>query len=231
MGDDMCNNNGEYYKAYEKRYKQVYEKNMLWSCKDRTLEVHEVIIDRKISKEDKILEIGCGEGRDAIYLLDNGYNVLAVDYSNSVIDKCKFLSNNKYNNKFKQFDLIKDDMDEKFKFIYSIAVLHMFVLDEHRDKFFSFIKEHLEEEGLAFICILGDGDKEYSSNIEDAFNDTDRKILNNDKMIKVATTSCRIVSWDTLEREIYKNNLKVVKKWISDKVPEFNPAMCLIISA
>lgn len=63
----MCDDNSEYYKAYEKRYKQVYEKDMLWFCKDRTLEVHEVIIDRKISKEDKILEIGCGEGR-FIYL-------------------------------------------------------------------------------------------------------------------------------------------------------------------
>lgn len=226
----MCNDNSEYYKAYEKRYKQVYEKDMLWSSKDRTLEVHEVIIDRKISKKDKILEIGCGEGRDAIYLLDNGYNVFAVDYSESAINKCKSLSKNKYNENFKQFDLIKDTLNERFKFIYSIAVLHMFVLDEHRDKFLAFIREHLEEDGLAFICILGDGEKEYSSDIKDAFNDVDRKVLNNNEMIKVATTSCRIVSWETLEKEVSRNNLKVVKKWISDKVPEFQPAMCLIVA-
>lgn len=161
--------------------------------------------------------------RGAIYLLNNGYNVLAVDYSNSVINKCRKLSNNKYNNNFKQFDLIEDVLDEKFKFIYSVAVLHMFVLDEHRNKFLSFIKEHLEEYGLAFICVLGDGEKEYVSDINEVFNDVERNVLNSNKMIKVATTSCRIVNWNSLEKEVSRNNLKIVKWWISDKVPEFNP--------
>ena len=35
--------NKDYYKAYEKRYSQVYENNMLWSSRDRTLEVKEII--------------------------------------------------------------------------------------------------------------------------------------------------------------------------------------------
>ena len=137
----------EYYKAYDKRYKQVYENDMLWSSKKPTKEVYDFITDNNIKTTNKILELGCGEGRDTIFLLNKGYNVLALDYSSNVIDKCNELSGNKYVDKFIQFDLINDKLDEKFKFIYSIAVLHMFVLDEHRNKFLNFIYEHLLEDG------------------------------------------------------------------------------------
>ena len=136
----MDNKVDDYYKAYEKRYSQVYEKDMLWSCRDATPEVLNFVIDYKISRNDKILDLGCGEGRDAIHLLNNGFNVLAVDYSQTVIEKCKQLSNYKYNNHFKQLDLISDKIGEKFDYIYSIAVLHMFVLKEHRNRFLSFIR-------------------------------------------------------------------------------------------
>ena len=35
---------------------------------------------------DTLIDLGCGEGRDAIYLLDQGYNISALDYSVSVIN-------------------------------------------------------------------------------------------------------------------------------------------------
>ena len=102
----------KYYKAYEKRYKQMYELKELWEVSERTPEVINTILKYNINKNDKILELGCGEGRDAFYLLDNGYNLLAVDYSKTVINKCNELTNNKYVNNFRQFDLIEDKLDE-----------------------------------------------------------------------------------------------------------------------
>ena len=125
----------DYYKAYDKRYRQTYENNSLWEISERTKEVIDTLKKYKITKKSNILELGCGEGRDAIYLLDNGYNVLGVDYSFTVIDKCNELTNYKYVNNFKQLDLIENSLNEKFDFIYSVAVIHMFVLDEHRNKF------------------------------------------------------------------------------------------------
>lgn len=220
----------DYYKAYDKRYKQVYENNMLWSSMEQTKEVYNFIIDNNIKKTDKILELGCGEGRDAIFLLDNGYNVLAVDYSTTVINKCNELSKNKYIDNFKQFNLINDTLHEKFKFIYSIAVLHMFVLDEHRNKFLNFIYEHLLEDGRALICVLGDGIKEYTSNIKEAFNDSKRIVMNNNTELQIASTTCKIVNWDTLEKEMNINNLKIDKKWISNDIPEFSSSMCVVVS-
>lgn len=149
----------EYYKAYDQRYKQVHEKNMLWATTKNTKEVIDVIEKYKISKRDKILDLGCGEGRDASFLLNEGYNVTAIDYSNEAINKCNELTNNKYQENFKQLDIFKDLLDDKFKFIYSIAVMHMFVLDIHRNKYLKFIYNHLEDSGLALICVMGDGKK------------------------------------------------------------------------
>jgi len=65
-------------------------------------------------KEDLILDLGCGEGRDAIYLLDNNYKVLALDYSINAINKCNELSNNKYKSSFMQHDIIKNKLNKKF---------------------------------------------------------------------------------------------------------------------
>lgn len=228
----MDNNNEyvkDYYKAYEKRYKQVYKENMLWSSKLFTPDVINFINDYKVNKQDRILDLGCGEGRDAIYLLEKGYNVLAVDYSLSVIDMCNKLSNNKYKRHFKQFDIIEEEAKEKFNYIYSIAVFHMFVLKEHRNKFLSFIRTHLLEDGRCLLCVLGDGKQNYTSNIQDAFKDIKRVVMNNNKNLDIATTSCKIVNWEKLEQEILENDLLIEKKWISIDIPEFNNSMCVVI--
>ena len=219
----------DYYKAYEKRYKQVYKENMLWSSTLPTPDVINFINDYKINKQDRILDLGCGEGRDAIYLLEKGYNVLAVDYSLSVIDMCNKLSSNKYKKHFRRFDIIEDEIEEKFNYIYSIAVLHMFVLREHRNKFLSFIKTHLTDNGHCLLCVLGDGKQDYTTNIKEAFKDTKRVVMNNNKKLDIATTSCKIVNWVDLEKEILGNDLLIEKQWVSNDIPEFNNSMCVVI--
>ena len=77
----------KYYEAYDKRYRQIHEKGLSWSTEDSTPIVEEMI--RKYSLEDeKMLEIDCGEGRDARYLLDRNYDLLAIDVSVEAIDYC-----------------------------------------------------------------------------------------------------------------------------------------------
>ena len=226
---DFNDINDDYYKAYEKRYQQVYKHNYLWSSKEPTLDVIETILEEKISLNAKILDLGCGEGRDAIYLLNKNYDVLAIDYSNTVIEKCKELSNYKYNDKFRQFDIINDNLNAKFDFIYSIAVIHMFINKEHRNKFYKFIYNHLNAIGSALIVSMGDGIKEYKSDINKSFDDVERVVINNDKKVNIAATSCNIVNWNTFEKELLSNDLIIKRKWISKKVPEFNSAMCVIV--
>ena len=218
-----------YYMAYEKRYCQVYNKKMMWSSKQPTPDVMDFFKKYNISKNNRVLDLGCGEGRDAIYLLDKGYNIFAVDYSKTVIKMCNKITQNKYKNKFRNFDLIKDKMEDKFDFIYSVAVLHMFITKEHRDKFLEFIKEHLNENGRCLLCVFGDGVESYSSNVEDSFKNVSRTVMNNGVKLNIAATSCKVVNWSELEKEIANNNLKIVEKWISTKIPEFTVSMCVVI--
>ena len=219
----------DYYKAYDKRYRQTYENNSLWEISERTKEVIDTLKKYKITKNSNILELGCGEGRDAIYLIDNGYNVLGVDYSFTVIDKCNELTNYKYVNNFKQLDLIENSLNEKFDFIYSVAVIHMFVLDEHRNKFYNFIYDHLKDNGIALIISMGDGTLEINSDLEKAFDDTKRVNINTNKEIMVASTSCRVKKIDEMKKEIQLNNLEILEEKIIDDVPSFNKCMLFIV--
>jgi len=56
-----------------------------------------------------------------------------------------------------------------FDFIYSVAVIHMLVLDEDRNAFYQFIRSHLRQDGIALICTMGDGNVEMQSDIGKAF--------------------------------------------------------------
>lgn len=223
---DLKNN---YYKAYDERYKKVHEEGILWELTDPSPVVEKFLKLNKASSSSKILDLGCGEGRDAIYLLDKGYNVFAVDYSQNAIDKCNELTNNIFKKNFKQLDLFDNNLKTKYDFIYSISVLHMFVLDEHRIKFFEFIYNHLKKNGKALVTVLGDGIKEKKSDINEAFLIKERTIQKTNKKINVTSTSCRIVDWNTLEFEVLSNKLTIEKKWISNEIPGFSESMCVIV--
>ena len=139
------------------------------------------------------MEIGCGEGRDAIFLLNKNYNIVAIDYSNTAIEKCKELSEYKYDNKFKQFDILNDKLDEKYDFIYSIAVIHMFVTEDHRNKFYKFIYEHLKQNGIALIVSMGDGEKIYVPNKNDSEEDLVTNGNNSEKENKLVNINTATV--------------------------------------
>lgn len=219
----------DYYMAYEDRYRKTYETDELWEKDIPTREVLEVIKKYGINKNNQILDLGCGEGRDARYLLSCEYNVLAIDYSISAINKCNLLTNNKYIDNFRQFDLILDNMDNKFDFIYSIAVIHMFLLDSHRDAFYKFIYDHLNDNGISLIIAMGDGNYEYSSDINDAFLEKERVNVNSKNILHVASTSCNIKSINNMIIEIEKNNLEIIEKRIINDLPSFDACEYFVV--
>ncbi|MDX9893241.1 MAG: methyltransferase domain-containing protein [Patescibacteria group bacterium] len=51
--------------------------------------VSQTIAKLRISKNDKILEIGCGAGAFLLPLYEQGYNVAGLDYSQSLLDAAK----------------------------------------------------------------------------------------------------------------------------------------------
>lgn len=79
----------KYYQAYDKRYQQIHNLKLQWSSDVVTPILQELTVQFGIRKTDKILEIGCGEGRDALWLLEQGYDILATDVSKEAISYCK----------------------------------------------------------------------------------------------------------------------------------------------
>jgi len=141
-----------YYEAYNQRYMIIHEKGHSWSSDIPTPIVSDVIQKHSISKNASILEIGCGEGRDAFPLLENGYDVLATDISSEAINYCKYLRPD-YSIHFSILDCINDHHGQHYDFIYSVAVIHMLVSDEDRIRFYHFIYDHLLDGRLALFLL------------------------------------------------------------------------------
>ena len=104
---------------------------------------------RKIKKfRGKILDIGCGNGRDAYFFNKKGFNVLGVDISQKAIqinskDKIKNLI-------FKKFDVGKDKLKSKFEIIYCRFFVH--TLDEMlENKLINIIKSTKKKNTLVFF--------------------------------------------------------------------------------
>ena len=103
----------------------------------------------------------------------------------------------------------------------------MLVLDEDRNAFYRFICEHLTDEGIGLICTMGDGIREMQSDINTAFELTVREHKSGRMM--VAGTSCRMVSFETFEREMELNGLEVIEKGITSALPEFDKLMFAVV--
>ena len=185
------------------------------------------VIDRyKISRQHHMLEIGCGEGRDSKTVLEHGFSLMATDISREAIAYCRKQMPRCEKN-FSVLDCLSDRLEEKFDFIFAIAVVHMLVLDEDRDGFYQFIRNHLTAEGIALICTMGDGEFEMQSDISTAFTLQERE-HDSGKMM-VAGTSCRMVSWNTFEKELTRNDLNLVEKGITSSLPDFNSLMYAVV--
>ena len=124
----------KYYEAYEDRYKTAHEKGVSWSSDQCTPIVLETIRKYISDPETPMLEIGCGEGRDAKAVLEKGYRLLATDISPEAVAYCKAHIPARSGG-FAVLDCVRGEHPDKYGFIYAVAVIHMLVLDEDRNAF------------------------------------------------------------------------------------------------
>ncbi len=215
-----------YYEAYDDRYRQIHEKGQRWSFDTPSPIVLETIRKHGIKTSDRILEIGCGEGRDAKAVLESGYEILATDISEEAIAFCK-KAMPKHADKFRVLDCISGIHGCKYDFIYSVAVIHMLVDDADRDAFYRFLRNHLKEDGIALVCSMGDGKTEMRSDTAKAFTLQERNHACGKVM--VAGTSCRMVSTQTFEGEIERNGLEIIEQGLTSALPDFDSMLYAVV--
>lgn len=73
---------------YDARYAS---KEYYWGLQPSTL-CHEVLRLLPPTRRLRLLDIGCGEGRNAVFFARNGYEVTAVDLSPAGVEKTRFLA-------------------------------------------------------------------------------------------------------------------------------------------
>lgn len=87
----LCSGDGgrKYYEAYDDRYRQVHGAGLQWFDTSASPIVGEVMARWDIRPGTRLLELGCGEGRDAIPLLRQGHDLLATDIAPAAIAYCR----------------------------------------------------------------------------------------------------------------------------------------------
>ncbi|MCR1898575.1 class I SAM-dependent methyltransferase [Irregularibacter muris] len=222
----------EYYLAYEERYKKVHSEGFTWFSDIPTPELLEWVEFNNIPMDDEICEVGCGEGRDALYLSSEGYKVTAVDASESAILKCKELSKKKgvvVNWKVADALFLNKMIKKQYKWVYSIATLHMLVEDNDRNKFLDSLFNILQPKGKLLLVSMGDGESEKRSDTSTAFELQERSNNVEGKKIMVAGTSYRGVNWEYHKHELERAGFQI-EKAINTENHEYGNCMTVYLS-
>jgi tellurite methyltransferase len=130
--------------TYDKQYNQ---EEYYWGKKPSAL-CHKILEMMPPEKPLKVLDVGCGEGRNAVFFAKNGYEVTAFDLSPQGVEKTKLYAD-EIGVKIKAFqaNLIKFRLEEKFDIIFSIAALHYIPLKARKEILDNY-KKFTTEQGL-----------------------------------------------------------------------------------
>lgn len=101
----------------------------------------------------KLLDIGCGEGRNSVFFARNGHNATAFDTSSKGVEKSKKMAS-EASVKIKIFkaDVNTFRLEHKFDILFSTVVLH-YIPKELRDEIFNNYKTYTKKNGLNFFCL------------------------------------------------------------------------------
>lgn len=102
----------------------------------------------------KLLDIGCGEGKDAVFFARNGYEVTAFDVSDAGIEKTKRLADHSgvHVNVFKA-DILDYRLDRHFDIVFSSGVLH-YIKPELRQEIFDNYKRFTNQKGMHILNVF-----------------------------------------------------------------------------
>lgn len=106
------------------------------------------------TKHVKILDIGCGEGKDAVFFARNGYDVTAFDIADAGIEKARKLADQiGVNVNFFKADIMDFRLESNYDVIYSSGVLN-YIRPEYRDELFNNYKQFTNTNGLHMLNVF-----------------------------------------------------------------------------
>jgi SAM-dependent methyltransferase len=120
-------------------------------------------------KVKKILELGCGQGRDTLYFASKGLEVYAIDSSNIAIENLRIKAKGlNLDIKLKNIDAVEGlpFHNNHFDAVYSHMFYNMSFTDEELKFLFSESKRVLKNKGLLSFSVRNDKDIMYRKGTE-----------------------------------------------------------------
>jgi cyclopropane fatty-acyl-phospholipid synthase-like methyltransferase len=176
-----------------------------------------------IEKEKKLIELGCGNGRDSIYFAEQkDINILALDQAEAEID---FLNRNfNYDNLiFSSEDFTDLSIVEKFDYVYSRFTFH-YISEEQENNVLKWIKSNLNKDGLFFIEARSIKDDLYRQGIQisatENITDHYRRYMNLDLFIeKLKEVNLEVIySVDSKDIAVHKGENSIIIRIIAKKI-------------
>jgi len=128
------------------------DKSVSTFSKEPTFDVNE--FTHILENPSLVLDVGCGEGRNAIHLASKNHTVEAFDLSEAGIEKAMSLADNmNLKIKFWSQDLADFEFQKEYDVILSHGVLHL-PEKKYRDKFISEAQKNTRVGGFHFIDVF-----------------------------------------------------------------------------
>ncbi|GKH31908.1 methyltransferase domain-containing protein [Hungatella hathewayi] len=135
---------------YEAKYLQ---EDYYWGLEPSPL-CYEVMRLKPPTQPWRVLDIGCGEGKDAVFFARNGYDVSAFDLADQGLEKAKKLAavyGVEVN--FFQADVLDFRANSEFDIVFSSGVLH-YLTEDIREAAIRSYKEHTANGGIHALNVF-----------------------------------------------------------------------------
>ena len=104
------------------------------------------------------LELGCGEGRNAVYMAKNDVTVSAVDLSDKAINNAKIFANeNSVSIDFKCGNVFDMQFENLFDFVYDSGMFHH-LAPHRRLSYLDLLNRYLKNKGYFALCCFAEGE-------------------------------------------------------------------------
>lgn len=169
--------------------------------------------------EKKLIELGCGNGRDSVYFAQQKINVTAIDQVEEEMDYLN-KKHSLYNLNFKADDFTNLDTDKKYDYTYSRFTLHS-VNEEAEKRVFNWITKQLNDKGLFFLEVRS---------INDPMFQKGEKISESEN---VTTHYRRYLDFDETIEKLENRGLKILYKLESQGLAKYkddDPTLIRIVA-
>ena len=128
----------DYYLGYDERYAKVYESGAdLWESDQPNASLLAVLKKHPYLIQGRMIDLGCGEGRDSLYLAKQGFDITGVDVSRVALNKAREKSRpfSLSKLKFIQSNVIylHNLENNTYDFAMNMGCLHMLTEVKHRN--------------------------------------------------------------------------------------------------